>query len=88
MNPTLVTIATIALAMVSGRLLMRRFPTVSKAQVFCAIAAWVGGVLIAGRPAGSLLWHYTGLAIAVFAGSFLVFAALRRWDIMRPSGPA
>jgi hypothetical protein len=85
MDPTLFTIAMVVLAIVSGRLLMRRFPTVSKAQVFCAIAAWIGGVLTAGQPGGSLFWHYTGLVIAVFAGSFLMFALLRRWDILRTS---
>ena len=86
MNPTVFVLVFIIVGMVSGRLLMRRFPTVSKAQVFCATAAWVGGVLIAGRPGGSQFWHYTGLTIAVVMGSFLLFALLRRWNTPRPTG--
>ena len=80
MNPTVLVIALIIVGMVSGRLLMRRFPSVSKAQVFCATVAWIGGVLIAGRPGGSQFWEYTGLTIAVVMGSFLMFALLRRWN--------
>ena len=84
MNPTVIVIGLITVGMVSGRLLMRRFPTVSKAQVFCAAAAWIGGVLIAGKPGGSQLWHYTGLTIAVVTGSFLMFGLLRRWNTTGP----
>jgi hypothetical protein len=65
---------------------MRRFPTVTKAQVFCATAAWIGGVSIAGRPGGSQFWHYTGLTIAVIMGSFLLMVFLRRLDNPRPTG--
>jgi hypothetical protein len=85
MNPTVLTIALIVLGLVSGRLLMRRFPTVSKAQVFSATVAWVGGILITARPGGSPFWHYTGLMIAIITGSFLMLALLRRWDILRTS---
>ena len=77
MNPTVLVIGLIMVGMVSGRLLMRRFPTVSKAQLFCATAAWIGGVLIAGRPGGSQVWHYTGLTIAVVTGTFLLMVWLR-----------
>jgi hypothetical protein len=80
MDPTVLVIVLIVVGMVSGRLLMRRFPTVSKAHAFCAIAAWIGGVLIAGRPGGSQFWHYAGLTIAVVMGSFLMFVLLRRWN--------
>ena len=85
MNPTVVVIALIAVAFLSGRLLMRRFPTVSKAQVFCAAAAWIGGISIAGRPVGSQFWHYTGLTIAAVMGTFLMMALLRRWNASEPT---
>jgi hypothetical protein len=85
MDSTVLVIAFVMVGMVSGRLLMRRFPTVTKAQVFCATVAWIGGVLIAGRPGGSQFWHYTGLTIAVVMGSFLLFALLRRWNAPGPT---
>jgi hypothetical protein len=87
-DATVFTIAMVVLAWVSGRLLMRRFPTVSRAQVFCALVALVGGVSIAGRPGGSQFWHYTGLVIAVVMSGFLLFALLRHWKTPRTSGPA
>jgi len=86
MNPTVLVIVMMVVGLVSGKLLMRRFPTVSKAQVFCATAAWIGGVLVAGRPGGSQFWHYTGLTIAVIMGTFLLMVFLRRLDTPRPSG--
>ena len=85
MNPTLIVIAMTVVGFVSGKLLMRRFPTVSKAQVFCATAAWIGGVVIAGRPGGSQFWHYTGLTIAVIMACFLMLALLRRWNVTGPT---
>jgi hypothetical protein len=84
----LIVIAFVVVGWVFGRLLMRRFPSVSKTQIFCAIAAWIGGVLIAGRPGGSQFWHYTGMTIAVITGTFLLFILLRRWDTPRTTGPA
>jgi hypothetical protein len=86
MSPTVLVIAFVIVGFVCGRLLMRRFATVTKAQVFCATAAWIGGVLIAGRPGGSQFWHYTGLTIAVIMGSFLLMVFLRRLDDPRPTG--
>ena len=87
MNPTVLVIALVIVGWVAGKLLMRRFPTVSYTQIFCAIAAWLGGVLIAGRPGGSQFWHYTGLVIAVVMGTFLLLVFLRRLDTPRPTGP-
>ena len=84
MNPTVFVIAVTIVGLVSGRLLMRRFPTVSKAQVFCATAAWIGGVMLAARP-GTQFWDYTGITIAVIMGCFLTFAALRRWNVTGPT---
>ena len=86
MSPTVLVIAFVIVGLVFGRLLMRRFPAVTKAHVFCATAAWIGGVLIAGRPGGSQFWHYTGLTIAVVMGSFLLLALLRRWNATEPGG--
>jgi len=85
MNPTVLVIALVIVGLICGRLLMRRFPTVTKAQIFCATAAWIGGVVIAGRPDGSQFWHYTGLTIAVIMGSFLLLVLLRRWNAPRPT---
>jgi hypothetical protein len=87
-DPTVFTIAMVVLAWISGRLLMRRFPTVSRTQVLCALAALVGGVSTAGQPDGSQFWHYTGLVIAVVMSGFLLFALLRRLSTPRASGPA
>ena len=44
MNPTVLVIALVIVGAVAGKLLMRRFPTVSRQQIFCAIAAWVAGL--------------------------------------------
>jgi hypothetical protein len=82
MNPTVLVIALIIVAVVSNWLFRRRFPTMSKQQIFCAIVACVGGVLIVGRPGGSVFWHYTGLVIAVIMGTFLISEFLRP----RPTG--
>jgi hypothetical protein len=87
MNPTVLVIALIIVGAVTGKLLMRRFPTVSYTQIFCATAAWIGGVLTAGRPGGSEFWHYAGLVVAVITGTFLLLVFLRRLDTPRPSGP-
>jgi hypothetical protein len=80
MNPTVLVIALMIVGAVTGKLLLRRYPKVSREQVFCATAAWIGGVLVAGRPGESDLWHYTGLTIAVIMGSFLLMAFMRRWN--------
>ena len=86
MNPTVLVITLMVVGMVAGKLLLRRFPTVRKSQIFCATVAWIGGVLIAGRPGGSAFWHYTGLTIAVIMGTFLLMVFLRRLDAPPPSG--
>jgi hypothetical protein len=86
MNPTILVIVLMVVGLVSGKLLLRRFPTVRKSQIFSAAVAWIGGVLIAGRPGGSQFWHYTGLTIAVIMGTFLLMVFLRRLDAPRPTG--
>jgi hypothetical protein len=79
-------ITLMVVGMVAGKLALRYFPKVRKSQIFCATAAWIGGVLIAGRPGGSQFWHYTGLTIAVIMGTFLLMVFLRRLDAPRPTG--
>ncbi len=86
MNPTVLVITLMVVGMVAGKLLLRRFPQVRKSQIFCATVAWIGGVLIAGRPGGSEFWHYTGLTIAVIMGTFLLMVFLRRLDAPPPPG--
>jgi hypothetical protein len=49
MNPTVLVIVLMVVGRVSGKLLLRRFPTVRRSQIFSATAAWIGGVLIAAR---------------------------------------
>lgn len=88
MTSTVLVIALMIVGWVAGTLLMRRFPTVSYTQIFCAAAAWFFGVLIVARPMGSPFWHYTGLLIAVIMGSFLLLVFFRRLDTPRSSGPA
>jgi hypothetical protein len=86
MDPTLVTIALTIVGLVSGRLLIGRFPRVSYTQMYCATVACLGGVLIAARPDGSQFWHYMGLTIAVMMGTFLIMVFLRRLDTPPPTG--
>jgi hypothetical protein len=70
---------------VVGKLLLRRFPTVSYTQIFCAVSAWLSGTLIVVRPSGPF-WFYTGLFVAVITGTFLIMVILRRLDAPRPTG--
>jgi hypothetical protein len=86
MNPTVLVIALVIVGAVVGKLLMRRFPTVSHTQIFCAIAAWFGGTSIVARPSSAPFWYFTGLFIAVIAGTFLLLVFLRRLDPPRPAG--
>jgi peptidoglycan/LPS O-acetylase OafA/YrhL len=86
MNSTVLVITLMVVGMVAGKLLLRRFPKVRKSQIFCATVAWIGGVLIAGRPGGSDFWHYTGLTVAVIMGTFLLMVFLRRLDAPPPTG--
>ena len=44
MNPTVLAIALMIVGWVGGRLLIRRFPTVSYTQMFCASAAWLSAL--------------------------------------------
>jgi arginine exporter protein ArgO len=89
MNPTVLVIALIVVGVVGGKLLMRRSPQVSKKQVFCAAAAWLGAVSIVARemrvPTPGV-WYYTSLVIGVIMGTFLLLALFRRLDSQRPTG--
>jgi uncharacterized protein YneF (UPF0154 family) len=80
----LVVIAIVIVGLVGGKLLVRRFPTVSRKQVFCAIAAWIASVSLAGMRARYPYWYYPSLVIGVVMGTFLVLALFRHWDNQRP----
>jgi len=88
MNSTVLVIALVIVGAVAGKLLMRHYPTVSYTQIFCAIAAWVGGISIVARPSSGPFWHFAGLFIAVIMGTFLLLVFLRRLDTARSTGPA
>jgi hypothetical protein len=88
MNPTVLVIALVIVGAVAGKLLMRRFPTVSYTQIFCATSAWVAGFASFVRQSGGPFWSYTGLFVAVIMGTFLILVFLRRLDTPRTSGPA
>ena len=76
-------IAIVIVGLVGGKLLLRRFPTVSKKHVFCAIVAWIAAVSLAGTRAYNPLWYYPSLVIAVVIGTFLVLSLFRHWDSQR-----
>jgi len=78
-------IAIVIVGLVGGKLLLRRFPTVSRIQVFCAIVAWIGSVTLAGTQSLNPYWYYPSLVIAVVMGTFLVLALFRQWDARRPT---
>jgi ABC-type Mn2+/Zn2+ transport system permease subunit len=86
MNPTVLVVALVVVGAVAGRLLMRRFPTVSYTQIFCAISAFVAGFLLAVRQASGPFWRYAGLFIAVITGTFLLLVFLRRLDTPHGTG--
>jgi hypothetical protein len=86
MSSTGLVIALVIVGAVAGKLLMRRFPTVSYTQIFCAIAAWIGGTSIVAMQSSGPYWYYTGLFIAVIMGTFLILVFLRRLDSTRPTG--
>jgi hypothetical protein len=85
MNPTALVIALVVVGAVAGKLLLRRFPTVSSTQIFCAGSAWLSGTLIVVSPSAPF-WYYTGLFVAVITGTFLIMVLLRRLDTPRPTG--
>jgi ABC-type Mn2+/Zn2+ transport system permease subunit len=86
LNPTLLVIVMVIVGAVAGKLLMRRFPTVSNSQIFAATVAWLGGMALFTRQSSAPFWHYTGLTIAVVMGTFLLMVFLRRLDNPRPTG--
>ena len=69
MNPTALAIALVIVGAVGGKLLIRRFPTVSYTQMFCAISAWLAGTLLVVGRTTSAFWYYTGLVVAVTMGT-------------------
>ena len=74
----LVTLALTVVGAVVGSLLARRYPTVSRQQMFAAVAAIVGSVLIMGRPGGNdSVWYCISAAIAISMGTFLIMTWLR-----------
>jgi hypothetical protein len=86
MNPTALGIALVIVGAVGGKLLVRRFPTVSYTQMFCAISAWLAGTLLVVGRTTSAFWYYAGLFVAVSMGTFLVLVFLRRVNASRPTG--
>ena len=86
MNPTTLFIpALVVVAAVSGRWLLHRYPEVTRRQIFCAGASFVGGITSAANPTASQTSFYVGATIASIMASFLLMALLRRWDFPRPS---
>lgn len=88
MSPTMLVIVLVIVAAVAGKLLMRRFPTVSYTQIFCASSACVAGLASFIVRSGGPFWTYTGLFVAVIMGTFLILVLLRRLETSGTSGPA
>jgi hypothetical protein len=89
MNPTVLVPALIVIGWAGAKLLLRRVPTVSKKQIFCAIASWVAAVLIVAREMRAPMpgaWYHASLVIAVVVGTFLLLALFRHWDSQSPTG--
>jgi predicted membrane protein len=83
------TLAFTIVGAVVGSLLARRYPTLSRQQIFAAVAAIVGSVLIMARPGGDdTAWYYVSFAISVSMVTFLILVFLRRLDTPRTSGRA
>jgi hypothetical protein len=81
MNPTtLFVFAVVVLAAVISRWLLRRYPTVSKRQLFVASAALVGGFMVASNPKSSAFWIHTGSTVMAVMATFLFMLLLRRWE--------
>jgi len=76
MNPTVLVIAVIVAGLVGNRLIRRLHPAISRQQIYCAIAAWVGGILMVAGRTPSTFWWYTGLLISVVMGTFLIMTWL------------
>ena len=73
----LVILALTVVGAVVGSLLARR-KVVSRQQIFAAVAAIVGSVLIMGRPGGTdSAWYYISATIAVSMGTFLIMIWLQ-----------
>jgi hypothetical protein len=85
MNQTVLTIALILIGWAGAKLLLRRFPMVTRTQVFCAISALVTSVGSVAISRSGPIWHYTSLVIAVVMGTFLLLALFRHWDSQRPT---
>jgi hypothetical protein len=85
MNPTVLVMAVLVAGVVGNRLIRRLNPTVSRQQIFCASAAWVGGTLLVAERAPSSFWWYTGLIISVVMGTFLIMELLQPRNTPRAS---
>jgi hypothetical protein len=88
MNPTVLVSVLILIGWAGAKLLLRRFPRLSRKQVFCGVAASVGAVLILAREMRAAthgFWYYTSLVIAVVMGTFLLLALFRHWDSQGPT---
>ena len=76
MDPTVLVMVVVVVAVIGNRLIRRRSPTVSREQIYCASAAWLGGTLMVADRTPSSFWWYTGLLISVVMGTFLIMNAL------------
>jgi hypothetical protein len=83
MNQTVLTIALILIGWAGAKLLLRRFPVVTRTQVFCAIAAWVASVGSVAMKRNGPIWYHASLVIAVVMGTFLLLALFRHWETQR-----
>jgi hypothetical protein len=72
------TLAVTVVGAVVGWLLARRYPSMSRRQIFAAVAVIVASVLIMGRPGGNdSAWYYISGTIAVSMGTFLIMTWLQ-----------
>jgi len=77
MNATVLILALMVAGIVGNRLIRRRFPTVSRQQIFCAISAWVAATLLVAGRTTNPFWWYTGLFVSVVMGTFLIMTWLQ-----------
>jgi hypothetical protein len=88
MNSTALVITLVVIGAVVSKLLLRRFPKVTKTQTFCGISACVASLSLVIRQSVGSFWYYTGLVVFVVIGTFLLMAWLRHLDTPRSTESA
>jgi uncharacterized membrane protein YfcA len=64
---------------VVGALLARFYPEPARQQIFAAVMATVGSILVMARPTNhDSVWFYVAATIAVSMGTFLIMAWMHR----------